>query len=262
MKKLLVLFAIGFLLLGCINPPPPEQPTAYYGDTVTVDYILTVDGKITDTSIEQVARDNALYTPFRTYQPLRFKMELGGSLIDGFVKGIVGMKAGESKIFEIPPGDDAYGNYEPRKAYNVSRYYKFNALEEVPISYFEDKNIALEMGTGFDTDIGTVFIQNISNDTGVVTIMYVFQPGEGFSYNGLHHVVVKGTDENLTYTIMLDVRENATYTTTSLIDGKIASLRVIGLTNETITFDENHPLAGKTLVYNITLLDLEKAQIE
>ncbi len=263
MKKFLVLFAFGILLLGCIGPEPePERPTAYYGDTVTVDYILTVDGEMIDTSIEQVARDNALYTPFKTYKPLSFKMELGGMLIDGFVNGIVGMKVNETRTFEIPPGDDAYGYYDQTRVYNVSRYYKFNALEEVPISYFEENNITLEIGTGFDTDIGTVFIENVSNDTGIVTIMYVFQEGDGFSYNGFHHIVTGGLDENYSYTIMFDIRENGTYYTTSLIDRKPVSLKVTKLTNETITFDENHLLAGKTLEYTVTLLDLEKAQVE
>jgi FKBP-type peptidyl-prolyl cis-trans isomerase 2 len=259
MKKLLALFALGILLLGCVGPEPePEAPTAYYGDTVTIDYILYVDGKTVDTSIEQVARDEGIYSIFRTYQPLTFELELGEVLIDGFVKGIVGMKVNESKVFTVPPGPDAYGYYDPTRVYNVSRYYKFDALEEVPRSYFEGRNITLEVGAGFDTDIGTVFIENMTNDT--VTIMYIFQPGDSFNYNGFHHVVVSGTDENVSYTIMFDVRENATYYTTSLIDGEPVRVKVTKLTNDTITFDENHDLAGEELVYNVTLLDLVKAE--
>ncbi len=263
MKKLLVLFALGILLFGCIGPgpePEPEQPTAYYGDTVTVDYILYVDDAMVETSMEDVARNNGLYSPFKTYQPLTFKLELDSGLINGFVKGIIGMKENESRVFEIPGGPDAYGDHDPTRVYNVSRYYKFNGLEEVPMSYFDDKNITVELGAGFETDIGTVFIENISNDTGIVTIMYVFQEGDSFSYNGFHHVVVGGTDENVTYTMMFDVRENGTYYTTSLIDGKPAALRVIELTNDTITFDENHQLAGKDLTYDVTLRKLEKAE--
>lgn len=258
MKKLLVLFALGILLFGCLEPEPEPEETAYYGDIVTVDYILYVDGEMIETSMEDVARDNALYSPFKTYRPLTFRLELGEGIIEGFVKGIIGMKENESTMFTIPPGPDAYGYYDPMKVYNVSRYYQFNALEVVPRSYFEDKNITVEVGTGFDTEIGTVFIENVSGDE--VTMMYVFQPGDGFSYNGFHHVVVSGTDENMSYTMMFDVRENGTYHTTSLIDGKPVSVKVTKLTNDTITFDENHNLAGETLEYNVTLLHLEKAE--
>ncbi|NYZ77360.1 FKBP-type peptidyl-prolyl cis-trans isomerase [Candidatus Micrarchaeota archaeon] len=256
MKKLLALLVIGFLLLGCINPPPPpEQPTAYYGDNVTVDYILMVDGKILDTSIEQVARDNALYSPFRTYQPLQFTLLLGNAtpLIPGFITGIVGMKVNETREVSIPP-EDAYGTYDPYGVYNVSHYYNMSAIEIIPRSYFEGRNITVENGTGFDTDIGTVFIQEYNDEN--VTIMYLFQQGDSFDYNGFHHVVMAST--NFTYTVMLDVRENGTYYTTSLRTGELAALRVITLTNETITFDENHALAGKTLLFNITLIDLQK----
>lgn len=43
------------------------------GNTVAVDYIgKTEDGKIFDTSLEQVAKDNALFSPQRAYAPLEF----------------------------------------------------------------------------------------------------------------------------------------------------------------------------------------------
>ncbi len=262
MKKVLILFALGILLLGCVGPEPEpeEQPTANYGDIVTVNYILTVDGKIIDTTIEEVARAEGIYSPFKNYIPLRFKLMLGeeNPFITGFVKGIVGMKENESKIFTIPPGNDAYGIYDPTRVYNVSKYYNMSSLEVVPRSFFEGKNITIEEGAGFDTDIGTVFIEDVSGDN--ITIMYLFQPGDTFDYNGFHHVVTQSI--NFTYTIMLDVRENATYRTTSLIDGKLVLARVTKLTNDTITFDENHPLASKTLKYNVTLLKLEKATTE
>jgi len=256
MKRLLVLLAIWFFLFGCINPPQKELPTASYGDNVTVDYTLTVDGKVVDTSMEGVARESGIYSPFRTYTPLRFKLLLGNEtpFIPGFIKGIIGMKVNESRLVAVPP-EDGYGYYDPSGVYNVSRYYNMSAFESVPRSYFEGRNITIENGTGFNTDIGTVFIQDF-NDTHV-TLMYLFKPGDSFTSNGFHQVVVESN--NFTYKIMFDVRVNGTYYATSLRTGKPAVLRVIALTNDTITFDENHPLAGKTLLFNITLRDLEKA---
>ena len=263
MKKLLVLFALGIFLLGCIGPEPePEQPTAYYGDTVTVDYILYIDDEIVDTSVESVAREKGVYVPLRDYVPLTFKLVLGeeNMFIPGFVKGIVGMKVNESKIFLILPGDDGYGYYDPMKTYNVSRYYEMNATEVMPMSYFKERNMTVEIGDAFNTDIGKVFVDNITNDS--VLIVYFFQQGHTFTYNGLPNTVVSGMSKNETYMIMFDVVEDETYFTTSLVSGNRVAARVTKLTNDTITFDENHPLAGEILEYNVTLLDLVKAPAE
>lgn len=268
MKKLLVLFAFAVLLLGCIGPVTeepeeipegpvePEGPTAYYGDFVSVDYILYVDDEVYDTSIEDVARDADLYNPFRKYVPLNFTLELDSGFINGFVKGIIGMRENETRTFMILPSSDSYGVYNASRAYNVPRYYNMSAFEVVPRSYFEERNISIEEGTAFTTDIAQVFVHNVSGDD--ITIMYVFHQGDEFRYGGFRHVVVASSSD-LVYTIMLDVEENETYTTTSLVDGRLVLARATKVTNDTITFDENHPLAGKTLVYDVTLVDLVKA---
>ena len=39
-------------------------------------------------------------------------------------------------------------------------------------------------------------------------------------------------------------------------DGKVGYVRFSNITSETITVDENHPLAGKDLVFEITLVDI------
>ncbi|MFH1221971.1 MAG: FKBP-type peptidyl-prolyl cis-trans isomerase [Candidatus Micrarchaeota archaeon] len=265
MKKMFfVLFVLlAAAMFGCIIPPTPQEnvtnqtpvQTANYGDTVAVDYMLTVDGNLLDTNIESVAKNNSMYTPFKSYQPLRFPLLLGpdSGVIPGFAKGIVGMKVNETKTFEVKP-EDGYGAYNAQLAYNVSKYYNKSAFETIPRSFFEGSNITLENGTGFNTDIGQVFVQEF-NDANV-TIMYLFQPGDTFNYNGFHHVVVGSN--NLTYRIMLDVRVNGSYDSLSPLTGQKATLRVTALDNETMTIDENRQLAGKTLLFNVTLRELQK----
>ncbi len=255
MKKLLILLALGLFIFGCIGPEPEPEITADYGDTVSVNYILKIDGRVADTSMVKVAREEEIYSPFREYVPLTFKIILGDEnpLLPEFVKNVVGMRVNESKTFFVAP-EDAYGVYDPTRVYNVSRYYNMTSQEVVPMSFFEDRNITIEEGEGFDTEQGTVFIHNITGDN--VTIMYLFQVGDGFYSAGFHHVVTKST--NFTYTIMLDVRKGANYETISLIDGELVDVWVTELTNDTITFDENHALAGKTLEYNVTMLDIQK----
>jgi FKBP-type peptidyl-prolyl cis-trans isomerase 2 len=254
MKKLLILIALGLFIFGCVGPEP-EQPTVEYGDIISVNYILKIDGDIVDTNMVDVARANDIYSPFREYQPMYFQVILGDEnpLLPEFVKQTVGMKVNESKVFLVAP-IDGYGVYDPTRVYNVSRYYKMDSKETVPMSFFEERGINITEGDGFETEQGTVFIENITGDQ--VTIMYLYQPGDGFYVNGFHHVVKESI--NFTYTVMFDVREGASYDTISLIDGKPVTARVTKLTNDTMTFDENHVLAGKTLEYNVTVLSIEK----
>ena len=39
-------------------------------------------------------------------------------------------------------------------------------------------------------------------------------------------------------------------------DGRIGYVTFSNITDTTMTVDENHPLAGKTLIYEITMLDI------
>jgi len=41
-------------------------------------------------------------------------------------------------------------------------------------------------------------------------------------------------------------------------DGSTLTVRVTKITNETIELDGNHPLAGKNLIFNIMLIDIEE----
>ena len=78
------------------------------GDTVSVNYIgKTLDKKIFDTSIEQVARDNGIFSAGRKYQPLRYAVGYGFT-ITGFEFAISMMHAGE-KATVIFPSRLGYG---------------------------------------------------------------------------------------------------------------------------------------------------------
>lgn len=79
------------------------------GDTVAVDYVGKFeDGTVFDSSIESEAKKAPNFSAGRTYQPLVTTLEEGGGTIPGFWKGIVGMKVGETKTVKISP-EDGYG---------------------------------------------------------------------------------------------------------------------------------------------------------
>lgn len=126
--------------------------TVQVGDTVGVDYIgQTEDGKIFDTSLEQVAKDNALYSPQRGYAPLEFTVG-SGQMIPGFENAVKGMHVGEEKTVSLEP-KDAYGEVREDLVVAVSG------------SQFAQAGITPEVGATYQTAQGmTAVVKAISGD--------------------------------------------------------------------------------------------------
>lgn len=82
--------------------------TVKVNSTVDVDYEgRTPDGKLFDTSNEELAKKENAYIQEREYAPMH--VTLGShQLIKGFEDGLIGMKEGEEKTVTIKPAD-GYG---------------------------------------------------------------------------------------------------------------------------------------------------------
>lgn len=74
-----------------------EETVIHNGSKVVFDYVLTVDGKIMDSS--------------QAKGPLEYTQG-EGNMIPGLTKQLEGMKAGDEKTFEVKP-EEAYGNPDP-----------------------------------------------------------------------------------------------------------------------------------------------------
>lgn len=149
----------------------------YTGKTVSVDYIGSFpDGKVFDTSIESVAKENALYNPQRPYTPLTFEVG-SNTVIPGFGNAVNGMRIWQTKKVTLEP-KDAYWDVDPSKVSKVER------------SLFQDANIVPQVGQTYQ------------------------------------------------------------------IRGQIST--VTAITDTEVTIDTNNPMAGKTLVFEITLKSVEK----
>lgn len=84
---------------------------AAFGDTVTVDYtgkLLT--NSVFDTSIESVARQNNIFFPGETYEPLEFLLG-AGFLLPGFEFVVSLMEEGD-KVISLIPSLYGYGAVE------------------------------------------------------------------------------------------------------------------------------------------------------
>jgi FKBP-type peptidyl-prolyl cis-trans isomerase len=83
-----------------------KQPKA--GDTVVVNYTgMLLDGKVFDTSLENVAKANNIFQNGRPYEPLKFPLGMG-MVIPGWEEGISKLKKGSKARFIIP-SSIAYG---------------------------------------------------------------------------------------------------------------------------------------------------------
>jgi FKBP-type peptidyl-prolyl cis-trans isomerase FklB len=84
----------------------PERNTLSRVDTVRINYTgKTLTGKIFDTSIEQVAKDNNIFDPARSYQPISLVIS---RFIPGFQAAVSMMHPGE-KAKVIFPSQLGYG---------------------------------------------------------------------------------------------------------------------------------------------------------
>ena len=102
------------------------------GNTVKVDYIGMLDGRVVVTSIKSYAKETGVYERGLDYEPLLFSIG-DGKVIKGFEDALLGMYAGEEKTVAIPP-HNAYGNHRP------------DLVRKYPRALFEHTGIKLEPG--------------------------------------------------------------------------------------------------------------------
>jgi len=281
MNKILILFLAALILFsGCVG-----QKTVKTGDNISIDYTGSLeDGKVFDTSLEEVSKENQLFDPQREYVPLQFtvgKMEV----IKGMDEGVMGMKVGESKTLTILP-KNAYGMINPGliQVYPIIQVIStmFPRIIEVPIDQFEG-TFGPEHKRGDVVTIPNSKINlTIVNITTNVSLSYNFKLGEQIPSNApWNETVVKIDEKNITvaYSVKKDEIiqfENVPWTTTVMdVNSQNMTLRQNAVPdteihamfgtpikvhfNETsIIMDQNHELAGKTLVFNITLKSIDK----
>jgi len=292
MRKILIALLAALLIFGCLEPVEPpstgntsgtvtasndggitivSQPegngtmepaevspdyTTSLGDRVWVDYTLYVQGKVHDTSNATLANESGIFNPYRTYQPLSYVMDFNKGIIDGFIVNTLNMKVNETVVFNVDPAR-GYGPYDTAKVVTTPRYYEMDMYETIPRSYLEARGINISKGEGFNTDVGTVFIDSFDEEN--VTLFYLLTPGQKLSFGGVPEQVV--SVNNLTARLEFMLEMDKTYNLPHPQTGALTAFKVIGKDDETITLDGNHPLANETLRFEVTLLAVEPSAV-
>lgn len=257
------------------------KPGAAKDDIVKVDYILKLEnGTVFDTSIQTVAEENNIYNAARTYQPMQLTVG-SGQVIKGFDNALIGMHTGQTKTITVSPAD-GYGEWKIENVANISksfesdRYVTSNlTASNVPTAAFT-QNFGANLSVGdiiTDPQSGLKFKITDMNDENVTLILHpeigktIAIPSTGFNATA-----TKVTASTVTW--RQDPPETAqkqygtviyTVTATKItetLDVKVGDRVSIGVvtevTDDTVLIDMNSPLAGKTLIFTITMVDIMK----
>ncbi len=297
-KRIISFIAILFIFLLAFaasknfdfNPSDSSSSPALavdIGDTVSVNYIgRFTDGKVFDTSYESIAKENDLYIEGRDYAPLTFGVG-AGQMIKGFDDAVVGMALGETKTVTIPP-EDAYGASDPEKIIDIptslDRIIYLGREFDISSSDFDN---AFGKDPVLDDIVGAMFpwnftVKEIGSEN--ITLEYMMEIGDTFimpqtawnstvmEKNGTTLTIMQNPEEGqIIQTLFGPASITLAEDTISLqVDAETGQEimtpygqgTVVSVSEESITFDLNSAMAGKTLIFDITVENVTKTGIQ
>jgi len=264
---------------------PDESPDIEIGDCADVNYIgrFYINNSVFDTSYESVAIEWDIYNENRDYEPLKIFVDPSGELeipedcegyssgmIQGFLKGLIGMEKGENKTVIIPP-EEAYGDWNVTLAESMGAgsYYIdsiINISEEVNISVFQSSFPDTEIVLNESFDYGLVAFQSegILNATIInitnTNLTFEIDPKNGTIFT--HPIFSTNTtilvDNDVNFTIHMDFTINQTFNLYGVYFFKVVDV------NETVAkfaINMNAPditFIGQTLVFELEVIEVYK----
>ncbi len=299
-KYYIGIVALAAILVGILFITSMEGSAGVeMGDTIQVDYTGKLpDGSVFDTSDPEVAKSADVYQEGRPYQPLIVVMG-AHSVIKGFEDGLLGMKEGESKTLTIAP-EDGYGPSDPTKIDVIPQLNDIPATQtfdreiSVPAIQFNmtfgDENkvgdiipvpgspinmTILEIGDtvklSYNLEVGdivdggnTVWGDEVIevNSTQIVVrhdveVDDIIQ----FPESPWNSTVLEVTETNITLQHN-PIPDTTVYTTVQTLFGPQQVPVEVHFNETDIILDSNHRLAGKTLVFEVEVIVIEKASTE
>jgi FKBP-type peptidyl-prolyl cis-trans isomerase 2 len=283
----LLIFIAGILLSGCVDKVNKIDSTSVKnGSEISVDYIGSYfiesyeNGKVFDTSIENVSIANNL-TPRSTYEPLKFKVG-AGQVFSTIEEGVLGMIKGETRLIIIPA----------EKGYKIdpSLIQISTSTLEIPISRTMSKTFEIpvpqfEQFFGSDHSVGDILSIPDTNinltikkiNTSSVNLAYNLKVGSIIKTNSSawSEIVTKVDNKNITANIsnlttdMVIQLPGAPFSTTIIsmnngtmvlkhnpINRVLFNDMFVAVNDTSLIIDRNPEIAGKTLIFDVTLLSI------
>ena len=294
---ILILIGVGYGAYrwyeGTKSEPVP-QIVVEDGDYVVVNYtgwlkderIYGTGQRVFDTSRQDVAEDNVNFPKSSTffkrdaYSTFGFKAGTG-QVIAGWDKNILGMKKGDTAKWTI----DTFDAYEPRLdslVINISRQENTTKFESYDLGFLQARYPAAEILPGivldhffWDWDMqiesvdpfdNSVTIYNMPTLDEIYTSLYGFESQVTYinqsDNDGQGKIIVKHTPStgDLVETSRIrpyhDIIEDVVLHQSE--QGGITNGIVVDLTQNDITIDFNSEVYGRTLVFEVTLLEIER----
>jgi FKBP-type peptidyl-prolyl cis-trans isomerase 2 len=293
MKRFLVFIFVAILLSsGCISQQKNlnektinQQKIVKNGDSISVDYVGSIEGgKVFDTSIESVARQNDIYNQGKKYQPLNFTVGKG-QVMKGFDEGVIAMKAGDTKTITIPP-EKGYGLINPSKisTYPIIQSFPVTttmpSVLVIPADQFKTlfgQNHSIgdiikipNSNTNTNMTVKNISTTNVSMSYDLVVGNKIYQRGAPWNWTvvtidgknikiraDLNKNDVVHLQDAFWNSTVIDINDtNITLRHDAIPDKEIQSMfgsMRIHFNETTISIDQNNKLAGKTLVFDISL---------
>ncbi len=251
---LLALFL--FLTAGCVSKPPEdgseviESPEVEEGDVVLVNYIQRVydTGELVATSFGDIARDQKVakskgFQEAESYGPIN--ITVGSGIMPTVEDAMIGTRIGDEKEILIPP-EDAYGNRLSELIRVIPRVAVLPKIVEVPVGEFDK---TLEIGEYVQLKYWQAKVVEVTDDY----VALRNEPDDGSTINakyGPAAVTVNATHVITTLTPVID----------SIVDTPFGPAKVMDYDDTIVTLDHNHPLAGKTLLFEVRIEGIEKSK--
>jgi FKBP-type peptidyl-prolyl cis-trans isomerase 2 len=287
----IILVVIGYFVYTSLFPVLPvwgvgEEIRVADGDTIKVDYIGKFEnGRVFDTSILEVAKDNITYPKaisFKLrrdadYKPLEFTVG-AGTMIKGFEEGVIGMRKGDVKVLKIPP-EKGYGNGSKDLIKTIPVY------EEIPLKMtFNETAFSVRFGTPAKEGIVVkdpfwkwdVYVIAVSED--LIIVMNNVSVGTQLNAYGWESEVIERDSSynagegrivirhNPTLNITINTEDVAKYVESLSnipelqreLSGEVSVGIVTAITSDEITIDFNREVCGKTLLFTVKIIDIKK----
>ncbi len=243
-------------------PPTPKAPavTVEAGDLVWIQYTGRVQGtgEVFDTTYQEIGTDDSInkteifplsivQSMDAHYGPLGLIVGKGQTLM-ALENTLIGMGIGEEKSITIPP-KDAYGARKSEYVVSYPRKQEFPIEVEVPLKDYID-GVGKEPSRG-DTVPATPYWDAVVTDVTGNTVRMVQMAEDGKEVNTIYGPgVIHTTDSTIEILFNPEVG--------SYVQTNIGTARVVSVGETEMVFDFNHPLAGKTLVFDIKIENITK----
>ncbi len=256
----------------------PNAIVVKAGDVVAFDYIVRLeDGKVFDTSIKDVAVASGIFVENRSYAPIGAVLQPGASgLVSGVEKALIGMRVGEEKDVTLSP-QEAYGQWAKARTVSIPRESRVSRVQTYDLNTLVELSgipaSSLRVGSKVSLSGWPATVVELTNST--VTIMNNPANGQEFSipsasmlvkisfgdvvrdevitFRPLVGTILNVTEDEITY--LFDTPNTGKYFITDVSAGVTVEARVLSTNSTNIELDYNHPLAGKTLAFNLKVVN-------